>query len=109
MGQTAWGGRAGDSAAGLSWDWIEVADGIYAVADPMTMTTNLRVLGPEGEVLTAHSAAPHLNRLVHGLPWQAEVARAVAEAQAALERAVASKPTRRRTAVAAAHEFAAAA
>jgi hypothetical protein len=78
MGQTAWGGRAVDSAAGLSWDWIEIADGVIAIADPMTMTTNLRLLGPEGEVLTAHSAAPHLNRIAHQLPWQAEVRHALA-------------------------------
>jgi hypothetical protein len=97
MGQTAWGGRAGDSAAGLSWDWIEIADGVVAVADPMTMTSNLRVLGTEGEVLTAHSAAPHLNRLLHGLPWQAEVRRAIAEAEAHAERALMSRPSRQRS------------
>ncbi len=101
MGQSVWGGRAADSAAGLSWDWIEVADGVYAIADPMTMTTNLRVLGPEGEVLTAHSAAPHLNRLVHALPWQAEVRRAIAEAQAEAERSAHPRPARRRVAPAA--------
>lgn len=95
-GQAVWGGRCGDTAAGLSWDWIEIADGVFAVADPMAMTTNLRVLGPEGEVLTAHSAAPHLNRLVHGLPWQAEVRRAIAEAEARSERAALPKPPRQR-------------
>lgn len=77
MGQTVWGGRAGDSAAGISWDWIEVAEGIVAIADPMMMITNLRVLGAEGEVLTAHEVAPHLNRIVHRLPWQMEVCRAL--------------------------------
>lgn len=73
MGQTVWGGRAGETAAGISWDWIEVAKGIVAVSDPMMMTTNLRLIGREGEVLTAHEAAPHLNRLVRTLPWQAEI------------------------------------
>lgn len=79
MGQTVWGGRAADSAAGISWDWIEVAPGIVAISDPMMMITNLRVLGREGEVLTAHEAAPHLNRLVNRLPWQAEVQKALDE------------------------------
>ncbi|HEU4459497.1 MAG TPA: hypothetical protein VFR90_10275 [Methylibium sp.] len=73
MGQTVWGGRAGDAAAGISWDWIEVAEGIVAIADPMMMTSNLRLIGSEGEVLTAHEAAPHLNRFVRSLPWQAEI------------------------------------
>lgn len=91
MGQTVWGGRAGDTAAGISWDWIEVADGIVALADPMMMTTNLRLLGAEGEVLTAHETAPHLNGVVHGLPWQQEVWRALTQSgstgSAALPRA----------------------
>jgi hypothetical protein len=84
MGQTVWGGRAGEAAAGVSWDWIEVAKGIVAIADPMMMTTNLRLLGDEGEVLTAHEAAPHLNRLVRSLPWQVEIWRVLeAERRAA--------------------------
>jgi hypothetical protein len=73
LGQTVWGGRAADAAAGVSWDWVEVAEGVLAVADPMMMVTNLRVLGADGEVLTAYEAAPHLNRIVNRLPWQAEV------------------------------------
>ena len=81
LGQTVWGGRAGDSSAGISWDWIEIAAGVIAVADPMTLVTNLCLLGPEGEVMTAHEAAPHLNRIVHRLQWQSEVRRALDELQ----------------------------
>ena len=73
MGQTVWGGRAADRAAGISWDWIEVGGGVLAVADPMMLITNLRVLGADGEVLTAYESAPYLNRIVARLPWQAEV------------------------------------
>lgn len=78
-GQCVWGGRAIDSAAGISWDWIEVSEGVIAITDPMMMITNLRLLGSEGEVLTAHDCAPYLNGIVHGLPWQAEVRRALDE------------------------------
>jgi hypothetical protein len=92
MGQTVWGGRAADSAAGVSWDWIEVAEGIVAIADPMMMITNLRVLGREGEVLTAHEAAPHLNGIVHRLPWQVEVRRVLEQMHAGERQSLASKP-----------------
>jgi hypothetical protein len=81
MGQTVWGGRAGDTAAGISWDWIEVAEGIVAIADPMMMTTNLRLIGDEDEVLTAHETAPYLNNLVRSLPWQSEVWRALEQSK----------------------------
>lgn len=76
-GQTVWGEPVGERAAGLAWDWIELAQGIVAMADPMAVITNVRLLGPGGEVLTPTEAAPHLNELVHALPWQTEVQRAL--------------------------------
>lgn len=78
-GQTLWGDPDGEQAAGLAWDWIELARGVVAMADPMAVITNLRLLGPGGAVMCATEAAPHLNELVHALPWQCEVQRALAE------------------------------
>lgn len=76
-GQTLWGGSAADGEAGVAWDWIQIAHGVVAMADPMSVITNLRFVGDEGEVLTAHEAARFLNEIVHALPWQHEVARAL--------------------------------
>lgn len=78
-GQTIWGDPDGDCAAGLAWDWIELAQGVVAMADPMALVTNVRLLGPGGAVMSPVEAAPHLNELVHALPWQSEVQRALAE------------------------------
>ena len=78
-GQTLWGDPAGDHAAGLAWDWIELAQGVVAMADPMAVITNVRLLGPGGAVLTSVEAALHLHELVHALPWQCEVQRALAQ------------------------------
>ena len=74
-GQTFWGSAFGDGEAGVAWDWVQVMPGILAIADPMCMVTNLRLLSPEGAVLTAWEAARHLNEIVHALPWQDEVRR----------------------------------
>ena len=76
-GQTVWGDDThGDAAAaGLAWDWVELGHGIVAMADPMSVITNVRLLGPGGAVLTPMEATPHLNLLVHALPWQEEVQR----------------------------------
>lgn len=76
-GQTVWGAMSEDGEAGVAWDWIQIMPGIVAMADPMAVVTNLRLLGPEGEVLTAWEAARHLNEIVHALPWQNEVQRAL--------------------------------
>jgi len=76
-GQTMWGGSSERGEAGVAWDWIQIARGVVAMTDPMSVVTNLRLVGDEGEVLTAQEAALFLNEIVHGLPWQHEVARAL--------------------------------
>ena len=81
-GQTVWAAESDDGQAGLAWDWIQLSRGIVAMADPLAVVTNLRLLSPEGEVLTSSESARHLNELVHGLPWQSEVERAVGRASA---------------------------
>ncbi len=78
-GQTVWAARAGEGEAGMAWDWVELARGVVAIADPMSVVTNLRFIGDEGEVLTAQQAARFLNEIVRSLPWQEEVQRALGE------------------------------
>lgn len=83
-GQTVWGASSVEGDAGLAWDWVQLMPGVVVLADPMSLVTNVRLLGSEGEVLTAWEAARHLNDIVHALPWQTEVQRALsAEAPAA--------------------------
>jgi hypothetical protein len=94
-GQTVWSGSSSDGEAGVAWDWVQVMPGIVAMADPMSVVTNLRLLGQEGEVLTAWEAARHLNQIVHALPWQDEVQRALSfhdeqPARAPMNRAIAT-------------------
>ena len=76
-GQTVWAASAADGEAGMAWDWIQIAQGVVAIADPMSVVTNVRLVSESGGVLTAHQAACFLNELVHRLPWQAEVQRAL--------------------------------
>ena len=76
-GQTVWTARAADGDAGMAWDWIEIARGVVAIADPLSVVTNVRLVGDEGEVLTALQAARFLNEIVRELPWQQEVERAL--------------------------------
>jgi len=72
-GQTMWGECTPEHEAGLAWDWVQICDGVVAMADPMCVVTNLRLVGEQGQVLTAREAALHLSRLVRQLPWQDEV------------------------------------
>jgi hypothetical protein len=76
-GQTIWGGTIADGEAGVAWDWVQLPRGIVAMVDPMAVMTNLRLLGPAGELLTPFETARHINGLVRSLPWQDEVERAL--------------------------------
>jgi len=76
-GHTFWGTEASGGPAGMAWDWVRIPEGVVALADPMALVTNLWLLDPEVQVLTPLQAAPHLNEIVHTLPWQDEVQRAL--------------------------------
>lgn len=76
-GHTVWGASAAGGTAGMAWDWVQIPQGVVALADPLALITNLWLLGPQGQVLTPAQAALHLNGLVHTLPWQLEVQRAL--------------------------------
>lgn len=86
-GQTIWGGRSADGEAGVAWDWVQISSDVVALADPMSVVTNLRLIGEEGEVLTALESARFLNEIVHALPWQCEVQRALQVEHACYEHA----------------------
>jgi len=77
MGQTLWGNPSSKSVAGVAWDWVELQQGVFAMADPLGLVTNLRLVGPRGEALSNTQVALYLNELVRTLPWQSEVKRAL--------------------------------
>ena len=78
-GQTVWAAHADQGEAGMAWDWVLLVRGVVAIADPMSVVTNVRLIGDEGEVLTSLQSARFLNELVRNLPWQQEVQRALGE------------------------------
>ena len=77
FGQTLWGKNDAERAAGLAWDWVEIRRGVVAMADPLGVVTNVRFLDDRGEVLSDREVAIRLQQVVHALPWQAEVRRAL--------------------------------
>jgi hypothetical protein len=76
-GQTLWGHAQEPAAAGVAWDWVELRAGVVAMADPLGMVTNLRLVDAQGEALTPLQSALRLHQIVHALPWQDEVSRAL--------------------------------
>jgi hypothetical protein len=56
---------------------VQLEQGIVAMADPLGLITNLQLLGAGGEKLSGMEVAMRLNEIVHTLPWQNEVQRAL--------------------------------
>lgn len=76
-GQTLWGHESDERTAGVAWDWVELQQGVVAMCDPLGLVTNLKLLDEDGEALNRLAAALRLHQLVHALPWQTEVQRAL--------------------------------
>lgn len=76
-GQTLWGNPSESLVAAVAWDWVQLAQGVFVMADPLGLVTNLQLVGEHGETLSSTQMALYLNELVRGLPWQNEVKRAL--------------------------------
>ena len=74
-GQTLWGDPSVNQPYGIAWDWVEIQDGVVAMADPFGMVTNLRLLDAHGALFDDRQITVQLYQLVHTLPWQIEVQR----------------------------------
>ncbi|MBT9492109.1 MAG: DUF4902 domain-containing protein [Paucibacter sp.] len=77
MGQTLWQWADGRAIAGVAWDWVSLPVGVVAMVDPMALITNLQFVNRAGDVLAPLESARQLNEIVHALPWQYEVQRAL--------------------------------
>ena len=74
-GQTIWASTTGGAQVGMAWDWIHLSRGIVAMADPLSVVTNLRVVNADGDGLPMLETLRYLNEVVHTLNWQDEVER----------------------------------
>lgn len=74
-GQTVWGNAEQRPTAGVAWDWVELPQGVLALADPFGLVTNLRFVDANRSEIPTIQAALQLNDIVHALPWQDEVHR----------------------------------
>jgi hypothetical protein len=57
---------------GLAWDWCEVRH-VIALADPMTVLSNVQLTADDGQRLPRSQELLYLNNAIHELCWQDEV------------------------------------
>lgn len=76
VGYTTWQSIEAGPMVRLGWDWALIDDGIVVLADPLGINSNLCFL-QERQPVHASRAAAHLNAIVHALPWQATILKAL--------------------------------
>jgi hypothetical protein len=92
-GTTLWVGELRDRKVGLAWDWVEVQAGVVAMVDPNAIMSNLLFLRDQLHCESELGSVVSRTRLVHELPWQRAVVRALRAAGANTKRTAASEAT----------------
>lgn len=72
-GQVVWGVPGGDLPVAVCWDWAEVRAGVVALANPMTVFSNVRLLAEDGAPLSHGQTLLELNGVIHELDWQRQL------------------------------------
>lgn len=81
-GTTVWGSQS--HAIGIAWGWGEVRKDVVAISDPMTVLSNLHLMGEDGNPIEESGRLLTLHSILHELPWQRAVIRRIPEAAIAL-------------------------
>ena len=80
-GSTVWLGIIAGQHAGLAWEWVELRPGVLMLADPNSITTNLRMVDVAGRRQDELVSTVSLNRLLHQLSWQDAVCEVIHSSQ----------------------------
>ena len=72
-GQVVWGATMPDGMVGLAWDWMEVKEAVVAIADPMMIVSNLRLVDDAGESVSESERIVCMNNAIHALGWQSQL------------------------------------
>jgi hypothetical protein len=80
QGETVWIGSVKGHSVGLAWEWAEHRPGVLVLADPNCIVSNVRFVDEEGVPVPPLLALIALNRVVHALPWQEAVSKAIGPA-----------------------------
>jgi len=75
-GSTVWGCQIDGSLVCVAWEWISVRPRVIAMGDPMTIFSNLDLIGSDGQRIDDSQHLLKLHELIFALPWQSHVTQA---------------------------------
>lgn len=69
-GQSIWGTTRKGQAVAVFFEWAEVTRGVVALADPMRILSNVKLVTDEGQPFEDSRSLLEWNNAVYGLDWQ---------------------------------------
>ncbi len=72
-GQVLWAGDCDGELVGMAWDWRELRKDVIAMADPMMVLSNLRLLDEAGVEVSDSHRMICLNSAIYRLHWQEQL------------------------------------
>lgn len=80
-GFVVWASKSqhGGQWLGVRWDWVELHHGVLAISDPLSISSNLRLVDAARQALPDRLTVLQLNLLVYRLDWQNRVLRQIEE------------------------------
>ena len=76
VGATVWVSTIPRLRVAVAWEWVEVSEGVIALADPNNVISNIRLARPMTGMESMSPATQRvalLNAIVRALPWQSEI------------------------------------
>lgn len=72
-GQVTWGCDTPQGPVGLTWEWFAIRPRILALADPMSIVSNLDFVDGDGRPFGEGRRVVELNNVISRLAWQAPI------------------------------------
>lgn len=72
-GQVLFGFEFQQKMFGVAWDWVAIGGRFVAMADPMSIVSNVYFVTDDGVTLDDSARIVQLNNLIHRLSWQRPV------------------------------------
>ena len=76
VGAAVWVSTIPRLRVAVAWEWVEVSEGVIALADPNNVISNIRLAKPMMGIESMSPATQRvvlLNAIVRALPWQSEI------------------------------------
>lgn len=78
-GHIIWGTVQGKKSMAVCWAWEEMFEAVVALADPLAVFSNARLVGQDGQALDDRQTLLTLHNAIYQFPWQNAIANRIGQ------------------------------